>query len=191
MTTIQTKIYRFVFSDCLQGYFATFAQEYCELERKEFKQKWEEWISIPLIRNTIQDEIIALREKGFDGDVLDKMFKCVRYHFRKKAIKEKSMDNQSTTVEKTDTKWISHLPKAIIQKIDTHIREQTNTSISPYDRYELFYKENMSSFRLEFEKIKPVNHIGMSKEKDLFDEFVQKIKKSYKNRIYTFGLLNR
>ena len=183
MTTIQTKIYRFVFSDCLQGYFATFAEEYCELDRKEFKQKWEEWITVPLIRNTIQDEIVALRDKGFDGDVLDKMFKCVRYYFRKKAIQEISisMDNQSIKEENTDTKWMSHLSKAIIQKIDTHIREQTNTSISPYDRYDLFYKENMSLFRIEFEKIIPVNHIG---EKDRFDEFVKKIKKSYKNRIY-------
>ena len=180
------KTFRFVFSDVLQDYFATFAEEYCDLERKEFKQKWEEWISIPLIRNTIQDEIIALQAKGFDGDVLDKMFKCVRYYFRKKAIKEISMDNKSTTEENKDTKWMSHLPKIIIQNIDTHVREDTHSNISPYDRYHLFYKENFSLFRDEFEKIIPANYIDINKERELFGEFVQKIKKSYKNRLYKY-----
>ena len=94
------------------------------------------------------------------------------------------MDNQSIKEENTDTKWMSHLSKAIIQKIDTHIRDNFNTNISPYARYVLFYKENTSLFLVEFEKIIPANSIGLTKEKDMFDEFVQKIKKSYKNRIY-------
>jgi hypothetical protein len=55
--------------------------------RKDFKEAWEIWTENN--DELIEDEIRRLNNFGYDGDVVDKMFKSARYYFRKKSTEKK------------------------------------------------------------------------------------------------------
>jgi hypothetical protein len=54
--------------------------------RKDFKEAWNTWIEEN--NDIVTDEIRRLTEMGYDGDILDKMFKSARYYFRKKSTEK-------------------------------------------------------------------------------------------------------
>jgi len=84
------------------------------LDRKEFKEKWEEWIVDH--DEKIQTEIRRLESLGYKGDVMVKMFKSARYYFRTKSSSEPKQRRQ-------------YLPqdKAILQEIDDFLEKDMKT----------------------------------------------------------------
>ena len=87
MNTIQIPIYRYKFSnDFTEGLF-TFAKIHQYDDRKTFKEAWTKWTEENDI--IITNEIRRLKDNGYEGNILDKMFKSARYYFRKKPNQKK------------------------------------------------------------------------------------------------------
>jgi hypothetical protein len=160
---IHIQTFHFGFSELITEQFAYFATLHRYDERKVFKENWEKWISEEEIAKLISEETELLRANGYAGDILDKMFKSVRYYYRKKSLVPKEPKQRKPYVV---------LPAAVLAKMDMHIIEiivaNTNPetkqcTISPAKAYTAYLAEHESSIP-EIEK--------------------EKYKKTYKNRFF-------
>jgi hypothetical protein len=79
------KTYRFVLSEHIVAYLNQFAKKHQHDGRKDFKENWQIWIEDEEIKPELNEEIKRLRNDGFVGDALDKMFKSTRYYYRNKS----------------------------------------------------------------------------------------------------------
>lgn len=155
--------FRFNFSAELTKELGYFAKLYKHEDRKEFKEKWKEWIE----DNTeiINEEKKRLENLGYQKDIEDKMYKSVRYYFRKKKNKELAKRRKRTVVS-----------KKIIQKIVEHIKDKEynfDENYTPQLAYEDFYKTHLDFIITE------------TNEFDVDAIFLEnKIKKTYKNKFY-------
>jgi len=144
--TIQT--YRFKFTNEVTNELTYFAKLHQFDDRKTFKEAWKEWIETPEISSMIKIEIDRLTSIGYDGDILDKMFKSARYYFRKKSLEKKE--------PKKRREYIG-LSNDVLKKIDEHIHLQLKenvkiviengtkksiSNISPADAYDHFCENN-------------------------------------------------
>ena len=135
-------------------------------ENKDYKEKWVAWVEEN--NEMIQKEEKRLMELGYQGDILDKMYKSSRYYFRKK-----SLSNQPP---KTRCQYIS-LSKEWLNKIDEFILQSLQLNKRPKDSYIEFlqlHSHFCSSIVIEMQE----NGI-----EDIFD-MDKKIKKTYKNRYF-------
>ena len=112
-TTVQLKTHRYEFSEYAMMQLNYFTQVHKYDERKVFKEAWKKWIATDDIAQMIATEKTRLLSEGFDGDVEDKMFKAVRYYFRKKPTEQ--------TTEKTPRKKYVGFTGKILTAMDTHI----------------------------------------------------------------------
>jgi hypothetical protein len=189
-TKIQVKTHRFTFSGGCTEKLTEFAHRHETDDRKVFQRAWAEWIQTPDIKTMIEEEIRTLTTAGFDGDVLDKMFKSTRYYYRKKPV------NDGPKEQKPRKKY-ERLDSEILEEMDQHIMSEIkqNTVLhrhssgkeallsiraSPsasFEKYCLLHKDNfLEEARLEF----PDQDIT----KDQLTCIVDKFKKTYKNRFY-------
>ena len=183
--------YRFVFSNEIIDILSTFAKIHEHDDRKTFKEEWETWSSDEQIKSLINEEIKRLKNSGYQGDVIDKMFKSARYYYRSKPlIKEKNINHQRKPYE--------HISKEIMEKIDAHIYSQINknaqiekhskeekkiSKISPGESFEHYLLENKEELLNELRENKKVtNQNNITKEE--CENLVKKYKKTYKNRFY-------
>lgn len=179
------KTHRFVFSEPVTDLLTEFAQIHCYDERKEYKAAWNDWITESDVKTILDEEVERLYENGFEGDALDKMFKSVRYYFRKKysTNTEKEIDNDKI---RTYVK----LPKAILNAIDEHIKNEIKKNIevnedsiqsdmTPSNSFNNFCNENKQLFLalLDVSNKKVTN--------DDVNKIIEKLKKTYKNRHYS------
>jgi hypothetical protein len=191
---IEIQTYRYLFSTELSIELNEFARIHRYDDRKTFKNEWVFWIAKEDIKNVLQDEIKRLHNLGCEDDILDKMFKSARYYYRKKPeIKE---------VIKTERKKYTGFTKAILESMDTHIRNEIQknikkkgksenivniSDISPADAYDNYVLENQDIIIREIKIYKGVNQ---TIDIDI-EELSNKIKKTYKNRFYVFTRKNR
>ena len=135
-------------------------------DRKVFKQAWIEWTEQKSVQ--IAQEVEQLKNSGYKGDVLDKMFKSARYYFRKKV----------ENVEETPRKKYISLSPLFLEQIDIYISERLSSSTaansSPADLYCDFCQNKKE---LIFEQIQEL--IDLTSE-----EICIKLKKTFKNRFY-------
>jgi hypothetical protein len=205
-TKIQVKTHRFTFSGGCTEKLTEFAHRHETDDRKVFQRAWSEWIQTPDIKTMIEEEIRTLMVAGFDGDVLDKMFKSARYYYRKKPVKDGPK-------EQKPRKKYERLDSEILEEMDQHIMTEIkqNTVLhrtsepkptkgedrgeallsiqaSPsasFEKYCLQHKDNfLEQAQLEF----PDQDIT----KEQLTCIVDKFKKTYKNRFYVMrqALLN-
>ena len=203
---IQVKTHRFTFSNGCTEKLTEFAHRHETDDRKVFQRAWAEWIQTPDIKTMIEEEIQTLTAAGFDGDVLDKMFKSARYYYRKKPV------NDGPKEQKPRKKY-ERLDSEILEEMDQHIMTEIkqNTVLhrtsepkptkgedrgeallsiqaSPsasFEKYCLQHKDNfLEQAQLEF----PDQDIT----KEQLTCIVDKFKKTYKNRFYVMrqALLN-
>ena len=164
---INATIYRFKFTEAFMEDLYKFSKIHQYDERKDFKEAWTNWIEEN--DDIIDEEVKRLLDLGYDGDILDKMFKSARYYFRKKSpvIVEPKQRRQYTSV--------SH---ELLEAMDTHIK--TNIELPDYQPktgFVSFYEENNSLIIQTFRSFYEQNI------KD--SEFIQlKLKKTYKNRYF-------
>ena len=83
-----TNIYRYKFTEDFMGELFTFSKVHQYDHRKDFKEAWLAWVDTN--EDIVNDEIHRLTRLGYDGDILDKMFKSARYYFRKKSTEKKA-----------------------------------------------------------------------------------------------------
>jgi hypothetical protein len=146
-----------------------------------------------MIRELIEMEITLLIKQGFKGDILDKMFKSARYYFRKKSIKEDSKPSiltresqpepepkEKTPKERIPKEWLKQMDVHIIEQIQKNTNPNTNISdTKPYDSFIEYcdqYKEEIYKKIIETEKT--------NQSKIDINNYVDKLKKVYKNRFY-------
>jgi hypothetical protein len=159
-------IYRFKFTKDFMEELYTFSKIHQYDERNDFKEAWKIWAEDN--EELINNEIKRLNELGYDGDIMDKMFKSARYYFRKKSTEKKE--------PKQRRQYIS-VARELLDAMDVHIEENINTeNFQPKTGFILFCKANEILLKETLTKI-------LEQVKDI--ELIQnKIKKTYKNRYF-------
>jgi hypothetical protein len=166
-TNLPTVIYRFKFTEDFMGELYQFSKIHQYDERKDFKEAWKLWTEEN--QDIIDDETSRLNNLGYDGDVMDKMFKSARYYFRKKSIEKKQPRQRR--------QYIS-VNRELLYAMDNHIEENIfNTDYQPKTGFISFCKENEKILKETIAKFFEQD----IKESELIED---KIKKTYKNRYF-------
>ena len=113
---IQLQTFRFKMSEdlCVQLYEFSKLHQYDD--RKSFKDAWYVWINTVDIESLINIEIKTMKNQGYTGDVIEKLFKSARYYYRKK----KSQDS----TEPVQRKPYVGVSSETLEMIDKHLKEQ-------------------------------------------------------------------
>jgi hypothetical protein len=163
---IPTNIFRFKFSEEFVDILSQFSKVHQYDNRHDFKKSWNDWIKDN--EEPIYMEIRRLNNYGYDGDILDKMFKSARYYFRKKSTEKKEPKERRVYIS---------VSKEFLDKIDEHILKNIkNDDYKPSTGFEHFCKNNIDVLRDEIKRICVENFTS----KEIQDKF----KKTYKNRYF-------
>ena len=159
-------IFRYKFTDDFMAELNRFAKIHQYDERKDFKEAWSQWLND--YEDEVSQEVRRLVGLGYEGNIIDKMFKSARYYFRKKsAIK---------TEPKQRRDYVS-LDKKVLESMDIHIEtNMDDEDYQPKSGFVDFCKENEDMLK---ETIQQMLAKGLQGE-DIQD----KIKKTYKNRYF-------
>jgi len=194
-TTVSLKTHRYEFSEPAMMQLNYFTQVHRYDERKAFKEAWKKWTESEEIAQMIASETARLMSEGFQGDVEDKMFKAVRYYFRKKPSTELSPNEKK---EQTPRKKYVGFTGKILTAMDSHIlakikenmeanpadddkkpnKKHFKSNVSPDKAFNDFYSTNTEIILAETELLHD--------EENMEEEAINtKIKKTYKNRYQT------
>ena len=162
-------IYRYKFREEFVGELYKFSKIHQYDHRKDFKEAWQLWIEEN--DDIVSDEVRVLSNTGYDGDILDKMFKSARYYFRKKSTEKK---------EPVKRRKYCGLSKDILDAMDKHIASNiTNDDYKPSTGFESFCVINSELLKDDATRLIT---IGFNDS----DETREKHKKTYKNRYFMF-----
>jgi hypothetical protein len=160
-------IYRFKFTEGFMEELYKFSKIHQYDERKDFKEAWNIWTEEN--EDIINEETRRMNMLGYEGNVLDKMFKSARYYFRKKSTEK--------VVPKQRRQYIS-VNKELLNAMDNHIEENIyKKDYQPKKAFVSFCKENE---KILTETITQIYSQGI-RDSDLIED---KIKKTYKNRYF-------
>jgi hypothetical protein len=160
-------IYRFKFDDGFTDELYKFSKIHQYDHRKDFKEAWDIWTE----ENDclVSEEIRRLTNIGYDGDILDKMFKSARYYFRKKSTEKKAPVQRRNYIGSS---------KDFLDAIDNHIKSNINNpEYKPSEGFDEFCKNNIELLK---EEVQILCNNGFTDS----NEIKQKIKKTYKNRYF-------
>ena len=162
-------IYRYKFSDEFVCELYKFSKIHQYDHRTDFKEAWQVWIEEN--DDIVSDEVRVLSNTGYDGDILDKMFKSARYYFRKKSTEKK---------EPAKRRKYCGLSKAVLDAMDNHIASNIkNEDYKPSAGFESFYTSTSELLKDEAARLITLGF------KDS-EETREKLKKTYKNRYFIF-----
>ena len=160
-------IYRYKFTDVFTSELYIFSKVHQYDNRSDFKEAWEDWLENN--ENIVSNEVMRLTKLGYEGDILDKMFKSARYYFRKKSTEKKAPIKRRTYMG---------VQKETINAIDEHIRSaMSNVNFKPSDGFDEFCKSNIEILK---EEVQLLCQSGFTNS----EEIKNKIKKTYKNRYF-------
>lgn len=168
---LNINIYRYKFMLEFTDELYKFSKVHQYDNRKDFKESWKIWMEEN--ENIISNEVRRLTHLGYDGDILDKMFKSARYYFRKKSIEKKTPAKRR--------KYVC-IEKNILLVMDEHIKnsiEEKTIDYKPSTGFDDFCKQNIELLKQE---IRLMYHSGLTDSNDIKN----KIKKTYKNRYFLF-----
>ena len=167
-------IYRFKFTEEFMEELYRFSKIHQYDDRKDFKEAWKIWSEEN--ETIINEEMRRLLNLGYDGDVLDKMFKSARYYFRKKSTEKKDPRQRR--------QYIS-VNREILDAMDQHIDEHIYKSdYQPKTGFISFCKDNEKLLK---ESISKIFEQGI-RDSELIED---KIKKTYKNRYFMLTNKNK
>ena len=158
-----TNIYRYKFTQEIMDELHNFSKIHQFDDRVQFKEAWQLWTVE--FDETIRVEIQRLSHNGYEGDILDKMFKSARYYFRKKS---------SVKPEVKERREYVSFQKDILILMDQHIN---STKLKPANGFTDFCNANMEALKKEIAYLVEHN-IKDSKQ------IQAKFKKTYKNRYF-------
>lgn len=204
---------RIIYTDEISELLNNFAKEHQTDDRKKFKSEWNEWVKNDDINEKLKEEINRLETLGMEGDIMDKMFKSVKYYYCKKIqnkIKPSSKvkpqiklyTTLSTMILKTMDEHInSFISKELENKNEENPNEEINPEnqkkvISPAKAYDSFCNENRDALLEEIKEYRKKVLLEQKVQKiinsdtEIIDDRLnpdilsEKIKKTYKNRLY-------
>ena len=162
-------IFRFKFSSDFTEQLLPFAKLHQYDDRHTYKESWTQW----LLSNDemVNVEVRRLKCLGYDGNILDKMYKSGRYYFRNKT----NLDNKECKKRRV---YIS-LEHDVIDAMDAHINFNYYLPLfKPSIAYEQFCMEHESLIKDETSRL--------LQEELASDDIYAKLKKTYKNRYFLF-----
>jgi hypothetical protein len=166
---INAQIYRFKFTEEFMTDLYKFAKIHQYDHRKDFKEAWTIWVEEN--EDLVQEETDRLHNLGYDGDILDKMFKSARYYFRKKSPVKAEPKQRRQYIS------VSH---ELLEAMDMHIRINIGSNnYQPKTGFIDFHEENKQIIMQTFKSFDDQN----IKDSDLIQT---KLKKTYKNRYFMF-----
>ena len=165
---INVKTYRFKFSPEVVKSLFEFSKLHQFEKRKDYKESWEGWVKE-------NDELISTETRkllldGYNGNVLDKMYKSSRYYFRNKS---------TAKVDPKKRRKYSACNTEFIEIMDEYIVEtfKKDKDFKPSDKYNSFSEKYRDTIQKEVNRFKDE---GSLDEKEILD----KIKKLFKNRYF-------
>jgi len=163
----QKRIFRFKLEPLCAHVIATFAHEFRDVDRIEFRLQWERLLG-SVGGEPIRTDIDRLELSGCNGDIENKLFKSARYYYRKKT------DEPNKESEKRK-KYVP-LSKALVSAMDVHI-SNVILSMKPSEGFIDFEVVHGRCVREEMSMLNVTtsedHHVAMNK-----------IKKTYKNRYF-------
>ena len=160
-------IYRYKFTDDFTSELFKFSKIHQYDHRKDFKEAWNQWLEAN--NEIVSNEERHLTNHGYEGNILDKMFKSARYYFRNKSTEKKA------PAKRRDYMGVQ---KDLLSFMDEHIKSNINRdNYKPSDGFTMFCKENMEILK---EEVKRLCNSGFTDHNEIKD----KIKKTYKNRYF-------
>lgn len=160
-------IFRYKFTNEFTDELFKFSKVHQYDHRKDFKEAWNSWIEEN--DELVKEEVRRLDNLGYDGDIMDKMYKSARYYFRKKSTEKK---------EPVKRRIYIGSQKELLEAMDEHIKTNIkNEHFKPSDSFDEFCKKNVDLLKIE------VNQLCRS---GITDSVIikNKIKKTYKNRYF-------
>ena len=165
--SINVSIFRYKFTDDFTNEMYKFSKVHQYDHRKDFKEAWNVWVEEN--NDIITIEIKRLTEMGYDGDILDKMFKSARYYFRKKSTEKNEPQARRTYIGSQ---------KELLEAMDEHIMINiVKTDYKPSNAFNEFCQENI---KLLQEEVSRLCKSGFTDK----NEIKSKVKKTYKNRYF-------
>ncbi len=162
------KIYRYNFSDSFLSNLKEFSKIHKFDESDAFKDNWSIWCDNNKELNEKENNI--LKNEGYKGDIMEKMYKSVRYYFKNK-------DNNNNKPKKR--KQYIGLEPGFRDAIDNHIEYIAfRRELKPSEGYLNFMDNEKYKKVITFEKLKLAGY-KLSKE-----DIEKKLKKTYKNRYF-------
>jgi hypothetical protein len=160
-------IFRFKFTEDFMKELYHFSKIHQYDHRKDFKEAWLLWLDENI--DIVRTEVERLIQLGYNGDIIDKMFKSARYYFRKKSSVK--------VVPKKRRQYIS-INHKVLEAMDEHIKNNRKDSgYQPKNGFISFCKDNEIILK-ECIKTLMDNNI---KDGELIEN---KLKKTYKNRYF-------
>lgn len=160
-------VFRHKFSEPLLEMMREFASIHRYDDRETFKEKFLEWKLDH--KHLIDEELRRLQSQGYQDDIHDKIFRSVRYYFRKKCIQgTKSSTTQDTTTDNVEKKTYIKMPKSLLQNIDEYISNRLDKKPS-----ELYYDYVDEWERHEGDTLLAYTNVDETR-----------LKKTFKNRHY-------
>ena len=160
-------IFRYKFTNEFTHELFKFSKVHQYDHRKDFKDAWNTWIEEN--GDLLNDETRRLDNLGYEGDIMDKMYKSARYYFRKKSTEKKEPAKRRIYVGSQ-----KELLDAMDEHIQTNIRSE---NFKPSDSFYDFCKEHVDLLKIE---VNILCRSGINNS----DLIKNKIKKTYKNRYF-------
>ena len=162
-------VFRYKLSDDTMTLIAEFSKLHQYDDRHAYKDAWTLWLTEN--HDFIAREESRLKDIGFDGDVIDKMFKAGRYYFREKG-EDKSKKNAKNRDENSDTDgrkvreeeegkvnkkitraYISMNPE-FIEAINVHLtKSMKENDFKPQTSFIQFVEENKDILQVEVRRL--------------------------------------
>jgi hypothetical protein len=171
---VPTIIYRYKFTENFMEELYEFSKIHQYDERKDFKEAWKIWVEEN--ETIINTETTRLNNLGYNGNVINKMFKSARYYFRNKSTDKKEPKQRRPYISVT---------RELLNAMDEHIeKNRYNEDYQPKTGFILFCKTNETILK---ETLANVVEQGISDSELIQD----KIKKTYKNRYFILTQNNK
>lgn len=165
---MKVPIYRHTFTEHFMEEMYCFSKIHQYDDRHSFKEAWTQWTEEK--KELILCETRKLVNDGYEGNVMDKMFKSARYYFRKKSTEKKEPRKRRNYIG---------MSRELLESIDKHIYENIKKpDYKPSDGYNDFYEQNIEIINNE---IANWTNMGQLNQKE---DMIAKIKKTYKNRYF-------
>jgi len=160
-------IFRYKFTVEIMKELYIFSKVHQYDKKDDFKEAWNKWIDEN--SDIVDSEFRRIISLGYNGNIIDKMYKSARYYFRKKSNEKKSPKDRRQYIK---------VQKSFQSCIDNHILlNLNNNGIKPCQCFSNFCKENMETLKEE------INYFVKNNFDDL-EEIKDKIKKTYQNRYF-------
>ena len=164
---ININIYIYKFTNEFTDELFKFSKIHQYDHRTDFKEAWNEWLENN--SEIVDEETRRLINLGYDGDILDKMFKSARYYFRKKSTEKKEPSKRRIYIGGE---------KELLELMDNHINTNIHIeNFKPSEGFNEFCKNNTEILK---QSVFTLYRAGITNS----DEIKNKIKKTYKNRYF-------